>query len=53
MGASLGAPPGAGGPEGQQQTPNKVQKIKSHDVWDALRKSLKKGEGGQEEQQDV
>lgn len=39
-----------GGPEGGgPQAQNKVQKVKSLDVWDALRKSLKKGSGGQNE----
>jgi hypothetical protein len=43
----MGGPPGTpGGPQPQ----NKVQRIKPADVWDAIRKSLKKGSDKDEEQ---
>lgn len=44
-----------GGPtDGQSAAqPNKIQKIKPKDVWDALKNSLKKDQGGQKEQSDV
>jgi hypothetical protein len=42
-----------GGPPEGQQPSNKIQKIKPHNVWDALKKALKKDEGGQKGQQDV
>jgi hypothetical protein len=45
----MGVPPGdAGAP-----APNKVQKVKSTDVWTALEKSLKSGKGGQEKVEEV
>ncbi len=44
-----GPPPGMGGPESQQPQ-NKVQRIKPSDVWDAIRKSLKKGVKKDDEQ---
>lgn len=51
----MGGPAGMGGPaDGQPPAaPNKIQKLKPRDVWDALRNSLKKDEGGQEGKQDV
>ena len=39
-----------GGPPGAPQAQNKVQRIKPADVWDAIRKSLKKGDDKGEEQ---
>jgi len=35
------------GDTGQPAATNKVQKVKSVDVWEALRNSLKKGDNGQ------
>jgi hypothetical protein len=52
----LGGPPGGmGGPPGGPGSPqpqNKVQRIKPADVWDAIRKSLKKGKGEEQDGQD-
>ena len=45
----MGAPPGA--PAGSPPQ-NKIQKVNPVDVWEAIRKSLKKGEGAQEAEQD-
>lgn len=43
-----------GGPgDAQPQAQNKVQKLSPKDVWGAIRKTLKKNEDGQKEQQDV
>lgn len=49
-GPPMGGPPGA---EGAAPAANKVQKVKSSDVWTALKKSLKKGKDGQEQGQEV
>jgi len=48
-GPPMGGPPGEGGPPAA----NKVQKVKSTDVFQALKKSLKSYKGGQEEGQKV
>jgi len=50
-----GPPPGMGGPPGDagQPAPNKVQKVRSSDVWTALRKSLKSLKDGQEKAEGV
>jgi len=48
-GPPMGGPPGEGGPPAA----NKVQKVKSTDVFQALKKSLKAYKDGQEEGQKV
>lgn len=50
-GGGLG-PPGMGGPpggDGGPKPPNKIQKVRAADVWEALRKSLKSKDDGHEE----
>lgn len=46
-GMSAGGPPAG---DTSQQAANKVQKVKSLDVWEALRNSLKKGDDGKSDQ---
>jgi len=47
----IGGPPGMGGPptDAMGQSSVKVQKLKSGDVWSALKKSLKAEKSGQKE----